>query len=223
MAPAKNALIIVDLQNDFCEGGALAVPDAAGIIPLANQLQPYFDLVIASQDWHPADHVSFAANHPGKKIGDIIHAFGHPQQLWPVHCVQQTKGAEFHPAFKRKGVLIVQKGMNKEVDSYSAFFDNHHLMATNLEKILREHHIKDVYIMGLATNFCVKFTCLDALLQGFQVYLIKDACRGLDVVKGAEAASLKALHEAGVHLTTSQEIVQTFNHLTRPAVKNIHI
>lgn len=181
----KKALILVDLQNDFCEGGPLAVPDADTVIPLANQLQHHFDIVIATKDWHPANHTSFATNHPGKKIGDIIQINDLDQILWPTHCVQHSPGAEFHPALDTSLIQkIFYKGTNINIDSYSAFFDNAHLYSTKLADYLQDLSIQTIYIMGLATDYCVKYTCLDAVSLGFNTYLIADACRGVELKKG---------------------------------------
>src|SRR5688500_5437345 len=157
------ALILVDLQNDFLSGGAPAVPDGDVVIPIANELQQKFPLVVATQDWHPANHGSFAANHPGKKPGDIIELNGLPQILWPVHCVQGTRGAEFVAGLDGSRVArVFHKGTDAGIDSYSGFFDNGHRKATGLGDYLKERGVTDVYVMGLATDYCVKFTALDA-------------------------------------------------------------
>ncbi|WP_232051850.1 bifunctional nicotinamidase/pyrazinamidase [Aquicella siphonis] len=203
----KKALIMVDLQNDFCMGGNLAVPGGDEVIPLANQLQPYFDLIIATQDWHPHDHMSFAANHPGRAVGEVIQVEELVQVLWPVHCVQDTKGAEFHPGLDLHRVnKIIHKGVNKHIDSYSAFFDNAHLRSTGLSDYLRDEQVNDVYIMGLATDYCVKYSSLDAVHEGFKVTVIQDACRGVELSQGDVRAALAAMRDAGVTLVACADI-----------------
>ncbi len=165
----KKALIIVDVQNDFCEGGALAVPEANSIIPYINSLTQNtdYDEIILTQDWHPANHKSFASNN-GKKVGETITLNGGPQFMWPDHCVQGTSGAEFHPELDRSKVThIVQKGKNPEVDSYSGFQDNNHFVKTDLNDYLQYHDIRLVEIVGLALDYCVKYTCLDAVENGY--------------------------------------------------------
>lgn len=203
----KSALILIDLQNDFCKGGALAVPDGDEVIPLANELQTRFDLIVATQDWHPAAHKSFASNHANQKPGEIIELNGVSQTMWPDHCVQHTKGAEFHPRLKTGKIKkIFQKGMDIEVDSYSAFFDNKRMHQTGLEKYLRDQGVTDVYLMGLATDYCVKFSCLDAVQLNFKTHLIQDACRGVELKPGDVTRALEEMQQSGVHLTTAKEI-----------------
>lgn len=209
---SRKALILVDLQLDFCPGGNLAVPEGDCVIPLANQLQPHFDVVVATQDWHPADHMSFAANHAGKNIGDVIQVHGISQVLWPSHCVQNSKGAEFHPLLEVEHVKrVFHKGTDRFVDSYSAFFDNEHLRATGLAAYLQDQGIQDVYIMGLATDYCVKFSCLDAVKLGFNVYMIEDACRGVELAKGDIAHAIQEMQAAGVKLITVNTILSRFS------------
>src|SRR4051812_1540671 len=163
-----NALILVDLQNDFVPGGALAVPEGDSIIPLINQLQPRFDIVIATQDWHPADHGSFAANHPGRRVHEVIDLAGLPQVLWPVHCVQNTPGAALVSSLDTSRIArVFQKGTDPAIDSYSGFFDNGHRKSTGLGDFLRDQGVKRVYVCGLATDYCVEFTALDAKQLGF--------------------------------------------------------
>lgn len=198
---AKKALIMVDLQNDFCAGGNLAVPGGDEVIPMANQLQDCFDLIIATQDWHPQDHMSFASNHSGAKVGEVMMLDHFAQVLWPDHCVQGSKGAEFHPLLQTKHIhKIFHKGINKHIDSYSAFFDNAHKRATGLADYLREHGVSDVYIMGLATDYCVKFSSLDAAHEGFNVFVIKDACRGVELKAGDIERAFAEMQAAGVEL-----------------------
>src|SRR5690348_16174351 len=164
-----NALVLVDIQNDFVPGGTLAVPEGDRIVPICDRLQDCFDLVVATQDWHPRDHGSFAANHPGRKVGDVIDLNGLRQILWPVHCVQNTPGAAFVPGLDTQRVQrIFQKGTDPAIDSYSGFFDNGHRKATGLGEYLKERAVSDVYVAGLATDYCVKFTALDATQLGFK-------------------------------------------------------
>src|SRR5258706_8522984 len=156
------ALILIDLQNDFVPGGALAVHDGDHVVPIANELMKRFDLVVATQDWHPPDHGSFAANHPGKRVGEVIDLNGLPQVLWPVHCVQGTYGAEFVAGLTvDKVTRVFRKGTDAAIDSYSGFFDNGHRRATGMGDWLKERGVRDIYVMGLATDYCVKFTALD--------------------------------------------------------------
>lgn len=202
-----NALILIDLQNDFMPGGALAVREGDAIIPLLNKLQPRFDLVVATQDWHPAVHGSFAAQHPGRQLGELIELHGLPQVLWPVHCVEESAGAEFVPALDRaRWSRVFRKGTDPTVDSYSGFFDNGHRRATGLGDYLREQGVTEVCLAGVATDYCVKFTALDARALGFQVWLIEDACRGVDLQPGDVEAAVAELKAAGVQIITSEEI-----------------
>jgi nicotinamidase/pyrazinamidase len=203
------ALIMVDLQNDFCRGGSLAVPDGDAIIPLANQLQSFFELIIATQDWHPRDHISFASNHPRRKVGDLITVDEQLQVLWPDHCIQDSKGAAFHPELEVTRVnKIIQKGTDKKIDSYSAFFDNEHLRSTGLADYLHEQGVKDIYIMGLATDYCVHDSCMDAIKLGFNVYCIEDACRGVGLNEGDVARALQQMQTAGVKLITLKDVIK---------------
>lgn len=203
------ALIIVDVQNDFCPGGALAVENGDAIIDIINRLQHQFDLVVATQDWHPADHKSFAANHADKNIGDVIELAGLPQVLWPTHCVQNTDGAAFHPRLQTQNIArIFRKGEDETVDSYSGFFDNGHRRATGLGVYLKEQKATQVFVCGLATDYCVKFTALDARELGFDVTLIEDACRGVELHDGDIARSVDAMREAGVKVVNSSELLR---------------
>ena len=207
MSIKKSALILIDLQNDFCAGGTLAVPEGEGIIPIANRLQPHFDLVVASKDWHPKNHKSFASNH-GLEIGEVIELNGTPQVLWPDHCVQNSKGAEFHPHLKTNLIQhIVYKGIDPEVDSYSAFFDNQKRRSTDLEHYLYEQGVSDVYIMGLATDYCVKYSCLDAASMKFNVYCIIDGCRGVELNKGDIEKAIDEIKSCGVRVIQSKELL----------------
>jgi nicotinamidase/pyrazinamidase len=197
------ALIIVDVQNDFLPGGALAVPEGDRVIPVINQLSQSFDLVFTTQDWHPANHCSFAASHPGKKIGDRILIDGQEQILWPVHCVQHTHGAELaaglHPKVISGGVRI-SKGTDERVDSYSGFFENQRKQGTGLNELLRLHGADDLTIVGLATDYCVKATVLDARDLGFNVTVHQRACRAVNLSPNDGATALAIMQEAGVKI-----------------------
>jgi nicotinamidase/pyrazinamidase len=202
-----NALVIVDLQNDFLPGGALPVPSGDEVIPLENRLQNQFELVVATQDWHPPNHGSFAANHPGKKPGDRIMLDGIEQILWPVHCVQDTHGAEFASSFDMKRIASVfQKGTDPRIDSYSAFFDNAHRRTTGLGDYLKDRSIKDVYLLGLALDYCVKYSALDARQLGFKTQVIVDACRGIALERNDLDRALDEVKKAGATLVQSREL-----------------
>lgn len=204
---AKKALILVDLQNDFCQGGQLAVSGGDEVVHLANDLQPFFDLVVATQDWHPADHLSFAISHQGASVGDIREVEGLAQVLWPAHCIQDSHGAKFHPALKTQAIdKIIYKGIDQKIDSYSAFFDNAHRRSTGLGDYLRQEGIQEVYILGLATDYCVKFSVLDAIRLGFKVFLVKDACRGVELNSGDISRALEEMHAAGATMIDSSDI-----------------
>jgi nicotinamidase/pyrazinamidase len=198
------ALIVVDVQNDFLKGGALAVPRGDEIIPLVNSLMPRFELVVATKDWHPADHGSFADNHPGKKPGEIIELNGLQQVLWPVHCVQETRGSEFslqlHSQYFKK---IFLKGTDPAIDSYSGFYDNGHRKSTGLTGYLRDHGVKEVTVVGLAADYCVMFTALDAINERFKTILIEDATRAVNLRDGDFERSMLAMKNAGVLIIKS--------------------
>lgn len=199
----SNALILVDLQNDFLPGGALAVPDGDRVIPVANRLaaSAEFRLVVATQDWHPAHHASFAANHPGLAVGSAIELDGLSQVLWPVHCVENTGGALFAPGLETRRVhRVFQKGTDPSIDSYSGFFDNGHRKATGLGGFLKLHGVTAVTVVGLATDYCVKFTALDARQLGFDVTLVRSGCRAVNLAPGDEAAAIEAMRAAGVRI-----------------------
>jgi len=204
-----NALVIVDVQSDFCPSGALAVPEGDRVVPGINRLQSHFDLVVATQDWHPADHGSFAANHPGRKPGDVIELAGLEQILWPVHCVQHTPGAELHPELDRRRIAkIFPKGTDPEVDSYSGFFDNGHRHATGLGDYLKGRGVTAVHLCGLATDYCVKFTALDAADLGFTTWVIRDACRGIDREPGDVERALTEMESKGVRIVTESQVIK---------------
>jgi nicotinamidase/pyrazinamidase len=202
-----NALLLVDIQRDFLPGGSLGVLDGDKIIPLANRLQTQFELVVASQDWHPPNHGSFAANHPGKRPGDVIDLGGLRQILWPVHCVQNTPGAAFAPQLHTRRIKeVFHKGTHPAIDSYSAFFDNGHRKATGLGDYLRGQGVTDLFIAGLATDYCVRFSALDALRLGFRVHVIQDACRGINLKPGDIARAIAEVRHAGGRVLRSGEV-----------------
>ncbi|TDQ18586.1 nicotinamidase/pyrazinamidase [Algoriphagus boseongensis] len=205
--PNNAALIIVDVQNDFIPGGALAVAEGDQVVPLINEIQPKFSHVIATQDFHPKDHGSFAANHPGKKPGEFIELGGLTQILWPVHCVQGTQGADFHSELERKEwEAIFQKGKNPMVDSYSGFFDNARRGDTGLGDYLKKEGITQVYVCGLALDYCVKFTALDARSLGFETHLIADATRAVNLSPEDGQKAIEELRSAGVIICDSKSI-----------------
>ena len=198
-----NALIVVDIQNDFLPGGALAVPDGDSVIPVINRLMPRYDLVVATQDWHPADHLSFDSQHPDKQVGETIEVDSIPQILWPDHCVQGSLGAEFAgPLQVDRLDHVVQKGTDRRIDSYSGFFYNARKRTTGLEDYLRNENVQRVDVVGLATDYCVKFTALDAIDLGFQTTLWLAATRGVEMNPGDCAAAIQTMIEAGVTIKT---------------------
>lgn len=203
------ALILVDLQNDFLPMGALPVPDGDQVIPLANQIQQRFDLVVATQDWHPSKHGSFAASHPGKVPGDVIDLNGLQQTLWPVHCVQNTVGSAFAPGLDISRVRkIFRKGTAPGIDSYSGFFDNGQRRATGLGDHLLESEkgVSEVFVLGLATDYCVKFTALDARRLGFRTTVVEDGCRGVDLRPGDVKRAIEEMRDAGVQMAQSADL-----------------
>ena len=202
-----NSLIVVDLQHDFCPGGALAVREGDAIVPVIARILPAFDCVVATQDWHPGDHLSFAANHAGHEVGDVIELGGMPQVLWPVHCVQNTRGAALHRQFDTSGLdAVFPKGVDREIDSYSGFFDNGRGRSTGLGDYLNGRGIGTVYVCGLATDYCVQATALDALSLGFETFVLSDACRGVNLQPGDDARALATIREAGGNVISSGEI-----------------
>jgi nicotinamidase/pyrazinamidase len=203
-----NALILVDLQYDFMPGGALAVPHGDEVVPLANELAARFELVVASQDWHPADHRSFASQHPGKKPGDVIELEGLEQRLWPDHCVQTTPGAELHRDLDRTRIeRVFQKGADPSIDSYSTFYDNAHRRATGLGDYLQDKGATKLFLMGLATDYCVKFSTLDAVGLGFQVVVVEDGCRGIDANPGDIEKAIQEMSAKGATLMHSRSLL----------------
>ncbi|WP_043613202.1 bifunctional nicotinamidase/pyrazinamidase [Ensifer sp. ZNC0028] len=197
---ADKALIVVDVQNDFCPGGALGVAGGDEIVPMINGLIDRFEHVVLTQDWHPAGHSSFASSHPGKNPFEMIGMPYGAQTLWPDHCVQGSAGAEFHPALEwTRAELLIRKGFRPQIDSYSAFFENDRRTPTGLSGYLRDRGIKKVTLCGLATDFCVAFSALDAVTQGFSTSVVLDACRGIDL-NGSLHAMITRMRDAGVEL-----------------------
>jgi nicotinamidase/pyrazinamidase len=208
MIKINGALLIVDVQNDFCPGGALAIQDGDAIIPIINRLQYLFEVVIATQDWHPANHISFATNHPGRNTFEVISANGISQVLWPIHCVPGTFGAGFHPNLQTNRFrLILRKGTNPGLDSYSTFRENDRKTLTRLDGYLRSIEIKNVYLCGLATDYCVLYSALDAISFGFDTKVIIDACQGVDVPKGNVTDAVRKLKDNGIGIITSAELL----------------
>ncbi len=197
------ALLLIDVQNDFMPGGALAVPEGDQIVPIINKIQHKFDLVLATQDWHPAGHASFASTH-GKDLYEIIDLNGIDQVMWPDHCVQGTKGADFHAELKLDKIeAIFRKGTNPEIDSYSGFYDNAHLKSTGLSGYLKEKGVTELYFAGLAGDFCVAFSVKDALAEGFTSFLIEDATRAIDA-EGFEKAKAEIVEKGGKILNADE-------------------
>jgi nicotinamidase/pyrazinamidase len=200
-------LIIVDIQNDFLPGGALAVHEGDQIIPIVNRLIPQFEFVIATQDWHPPDHGSFASNHPGKNPGELIDLHGLQQVLWPNHCIQNTKGADFSAELNSKNIRkVFQKGTDQHIDSYSGFYDNGKMKDTGLNAFLTAQGIRQVYVVGLATDYCVKFTAIDAAAAGYDTHVIRDASRAVNLHKNDEAKALNEMRKKGIKIIDSSSI-----------------
>jgi nicotinamidase/pyrazinamidase len=202
----SDVLLVVDIQNDFCPDGALAVPRGDEVVPIVNDLARRFRHVVLTQDWHPAAHLSFASSHPGRKPFDVIEVAYGPQILWPDHCMQGTQGA----AFRRdldipQAELIIRKGFRREVDSYSAFFENDHKTPTGLAGYLRERGFARVFLAGLAFDFCVRYSAEDAHRHGFQVVVLEDACRGIDV-DGSMAKTRRQLAELGIPTIAADDV-----------------
>jgi nicotinamidase/pyrazinamidase len=201
------ALVLVDLQNDFCPGGALAVPHGDEVVPVANRLAARFPLVVATQDWHPPDHGSFAANR-GKQPYQLGELGGLPQVMWPVHCVQGSAGAAFHPGLDTTRIArVFPKGTDPAIDSYSGFFDNGKRKATGLGDWLRAQGVDQVAVLGLATDYCVRATALDAVGLGFAVTLVADGCRAVDLQPGDGARAIEELRQHGVTIVQSETLL----------------
>ncbi len=200
------ALVIIDVQHDFLPGGSLAVAQGDQVVRVANEAKKKFRLVVATQDWHPADHGSFASNHAGAKPGELSELGGLPQILWPDHCVQGSRGAEFHPGLDLSGVRIFRKGTDREIDSYSGFYDNGHRKSTGLGEFLSEQGVTDVYLLGLAIDYCVKLSALDARKLGFETWIIEDGCRGVNLSPDDSAKAMEEMRAAGVHVISARDL-----------------
>ena len=204
---SEDVLIVIDVQNDFCPGGALAVPDGDAVIGPIHRVAELFEHVVLTQDWHTRDHYSFASAHAGKKPYEQIELSYGAQTLWPDHCVQGTSGASFHPDLDvRSAELIVRKGFHRTIDSYSAFFENDHATPTGLAGYLRERALTRVFLAGLAYDYCVAYSALDARRLGLQAYVLRDACRAIDLDGSAAAAEAK-FARAGVHVVDSSALL----------------
>ncbi|MDQ5986103.1 MAG: Nicotinamidase [Syntrophus sp. SKADARSKE-3] len=203
----RNCLIITDVQNDFCPGGALAVTDGDAVIPIINKIAPSFDKVVATQDWHPSGHVSFASTH-NKTPYEIIEAGGIKQVLWPDHCVPGTFGADFHKDLDTRVVdLIIRKGKNPKIDSYSTFLENDKKTETGLKYYLSGLHIDHLFFCGLATDYCVYYSALDALALAFQVTVIIDACRGVDIPAGNIDSAIGDMKKKGIRVESHETLL----------------
>lgn len=209
------ALIVVDIQNDFCEGGSLAVREGSQIIPTVNQLIEKFQesdkLAVATQDWHPQNHGSFAAN-SGGKLGEVGQLHGLPQVWWPEHCVQGTVGSAFHSELLPIP-FVVQKGTDPEIDSYSGFFDNGRRKETEMHQLLQKHGIDELYVVGIATDYCVKYTVLDGLHLGYKVYVITDACRGVNLKPTDSEEAFQEMKDQGATLISSEQVLDPAHRL----------
>jgi nicotinamidase/pyrazinamidase len=202
----RDVLLAVDIQNDFCPGGRLAVPRGDEVVPAINRLCETFRHVVLTQDWHPVGHLSFASSHPGRKPFEVIAAPYGAQELWPDHCVQETPGAEFRrDLVAPHAALVVRKGFRREIDSYSAFYENDHTTPTGLTGYLKERGFTRVFLAGLAFDFCVRFSAEDAHRGGFSVAAIEDACRGIDV-NGSVAATRRSLAAIGAQVIAADRI-----------------
>ena len=207
MNDGKNdVLIVVDIQNDFCPGGALAVPRGDEVVPIVNALAARFRNVVLTQDWHPRGHLSFASSHPGRKPYETFAAPYGEQVLWPDHCIQATPGAEFHKALDiPHAALVTRKGFDRNIDSYSAFYENDRITPTGLIGYLRERRLTRVFLVGLAFDFCVRYSAEDAKREGFEVFVVEDGCRGIDI-GGSVAATRQSLAALAVPCISTREI-----------------
>ena len=203
----NTVLIVIDVQNDFCPGGALAVPEGDAILPVINRIIDRFPHAAATQDWHPRHHASFASNHPGTNPYDTIDIHGVTQTLWPDHCVQGTKGADFHPDLPSERFnVIIRKGMNPTVDSYSAFIENDKKTRTGLDGYLRSIGARRVFLCGLATDYCVFYSAMDAVGLGFETAVVLDACRGIDLPAGNVNRCVESMKTNGIHIIQSSDL-----------------
>ena len=202
------ALILIDIQNDFLPGGALGVPDGDHIIPVINNIQHKFNCIIATRDWHPANHGSFASNHVNKQPGEVIQLNGLTQILWPDHCIQGSPGAELSPLINQSLLSnVILKGTDPDIDSYSAFYDNGHLKETGLQTYLKRNGITSLYVAGLATDYCVYYTVKDALKLGYATTLITDATKGVNLHPDDSQKAITDMEKRGAQLTTSAQIL----------------
>ncbi len=202
-----DALLIIDLQNDFCPGGALAIDGGDMIVPLVNLLAQRFHHVLVTEDWHPEGHISFASSHYRREPYEVVDAAYGPQALWPEHCLQGSRGAELPPALEiRQAELILRKGFRREIDSYSAFLENDHTTATGLAGYLRERGLQRLFLCGLAYDFCVRFSAVDGKALGFETIVVEDACRAVNL-PGSIDATNAALSAAGVPRIQSAELL----------------
>lgn len=201
---SKSALIVIDIQNDFLPGGSLGVAGGFDVIEPINKLMGRFDMVVATQDWHPGDHASFASNHAGRAPGEVIEVEGLTQVLWPDHCVQDTPGAEFAEGLDTARIeRVFRKGSDARYDSYSGFYDNGHHSATGMTEYLREQGVEQVFLVGIATDYCVKFSALDACKDGFDTTVIIDACRGVTVSPGDIEKAVAEMTQAGAKMAAA--------------------
>lgn len=199
----RDVLLVIDVQNDFCDGGALAVPGGQEVVPVIHRIAGGFQHVILTQDWHPPDHHSFASNHPGRAAFETIESAHGEQVLWPDHCVQGTMGAAFHPhLLPDNGELILRKGFRKAIDSYSAFMEDDHQTPTGLTGYLRERGLGRIFLSGLAYDYCVRYSAIDGRQAGFEAFVVEDACRAIGL-NDSVAATNAAFSEAGVHRISS--------------------
>ena len=204
----KNGLLLVDIQNDFCPGGALAVPEGDLVVPVINSLMGFFPVVAATKDWHPPGHISFASRYAKPVFTTVSTPYG-PQILWPDHCVQHTPGADFHPALETAGIQhVVYKGTRPDIDSYSTFFDNARLQQTDLHRYLQDAGITDLYLCGLATDYCILYSALDALELGYRVVVIEDGCRGVNVQPDDSGQALRKIVAAGGRRMTANALIE---------------
>ena len=208
MPDKYSALIVVDVQNDFCPGGGLAVTDGDKVVPVINKLMDSFSTIVATQDWHPSDHSSFSSNNSGTAVYDMKDLDGITQVMWPDHCVQGTDGADFHKELNTdKFSVVIRKGTQPRLDSYSGFLENDKKTPTGLKGYLTDKGIKKVYVTGLATDYCVLYTAMDAKSAGFEVYLVSDACRGVDFPEGNVDKAIQQMQENGIKIITSGGII----------------
>jgi nicotinamidase/pyrazinamidase len=202
----RDVLLVVDVQNDFCDGGALPVPGGEEVVPVVHRIAEAFQHVILTQDWHPRDHHSFASHHPGRQPFDTVETSHGPQVLWPDHCVEGSDGGAFHPHLQPDNTeLILRKGFRPDIDSYSAFLENDHRTRTGLAAYLRERELNRIFLSGLAYDYCVRYSAIDGRAAGFEAYVIEDACRAIDR-DDSVAATNQAFREAGVHRIMSSDL-----------------